>query len=37
MSDKDVFNKIIGINLKNLAIMHAGYFTFDNFKRAIAK
>ena len=32
VTEKDVLNKIIGINLRDLAIMHAGYYTFDSFK-----
>lgn len=36
VSEKDVINKTIGINLKDLAILHSGYYTFDSFKRAIA-
>lgn len=35
ISEKDVINTAAGINLKDLAIMHAGYFTYESFKRAI--
>lgn len=31
MSEKEVINTKIGINLKNLAIMHSGYYTFSSF------
>lgn len=34
-TDKDMINKVVGINLKDLAIMHAGYYTYECFKRAI--
>lgn len=37
MSEKQVFNEIAGINLKDLAILHAGYYTFDSFKKAVTK
>ncbi len=35
MSQKDVLNKIAGINLKDMAIAHSVYFCFDNFKNAV--
>jgi hypothetical protein len=32
-----VINQSVGINLKDLAIMHSGYFTYDSFKMAVAE
>lgn len=37
VSEKDVINKMAGLNLRDIGYMHAGYYTFDSFKQAIAK
>lgn len=30
-----MLNKIVGISLKELAVMHSGFYTFDSFRRAV--
>jgi hypothetical protein len=26
---------VVGISLKDIAILHAGYYTFDSFRKAV--
>jgi hypothetical protein len=35
MNQQEVFNKIAGINLRDLAIIHSAYYCMYNFKEAV--
>lgn len=37
ISDQDYISQSVGINLRDLGIFHAAYYTFDSFKKAISK
>lgn len=37
ISDKDFISQNVGINLRDLGMFHAAYYTFDSFKKAISK
>jgi hypothetical protein len=37
MNQQDVFNKIAGINLRDLAVLHSAYYCMYNFQNAVEK
>lgn len=37
INDQDYISQSVGINLRDVGIFHAAYYTFDSFKKAILK